>query len=394
MDEPSKQLHDELRHAVRDALRTRRPLLHHLNDDSSWLIQIPRPENAVKRGFRSYFNILVDPWLKGGQSDVASWFSKQFHASASAVQSIAELEDLITELELLAYTSVAGRKCDLNIEEELGREESLIDAIAISHEFTDHCHEATLLECSTRIPVFAAQEAAKLVRSWKHFQTVITLGVFGEHEERDWRATSVLPLPEWIGISRLLSKSDALYYHSAVMITWNNRHQSAQATLENKSHPKSTRNGHHATIQPDEDEDSAEAIIYTPHGVISENLRVVPNASPPISTLAFLHGLHNVRLSSWGKTALQLNLGASNGLKAQRVLHSKYWIGTHDEVKTGKGLVGFFIKREVMSVKDALEQEKKQRHNGRYSSEDAEVLQSFEGTNWLDLRNGESRVLV
>lgn len=178
------------------------------------------------------------------------------------------------------------------------------------------------------------------------------------------------------------------------MIIFNNQHRSTQATLESKSLPKSTRSSRHATIQPDEDEDSAEAIIYTPHGVNSEDLRVVSDASPLISTLAFLHGLHNVRLSSWGRTALQLNLGASNGLKAQRVLHSKYWVGTHDEIKTGKGLVGFFIKREVMSVKDALEQEKEQRHNGRYSSEDAEVLQSFEDTNWLDLRNGESRVLV
>ena len=92
----------------------------------------------------------------------------------------------------------------------------------------------------------------------------------------------------------------------------------------------------------------------------------------------------------------QLNLGVYNGLKAQRVLNSSYWIGTHDEIKQGRGLVGYFIKRDVQSIKDALEQEKRQRQNGNDASTNSEydeVLASFDDTRWLDLRNGESRVL-
>ena len=92
----------------------------------------------------------------------------------------------------------------------------------------------------------------------------------------------------------------------------------------------------------------------------------------------------------------QLNLGVYNGLKAQRVLNSQYWIGTHDEIKQGRGLVGYFIKRDVQSIKDALEQEKRQRQNGNDASTNSEydeVLASFDDTRWLDLRNGESRVL-
>ena len=308
MDAPSAQLYDELKHSIQEALATRRPLLTHLNDDSSWLIQIPRPENAVKRGTRFYYNILVDPWLKGGQSDVASWFSQQFHATPSAVQTIAELEDLIRDVELLAFggrkdVKIAGRNRLARIRKELASEDTLIDAVAICHEFTDHCHKDTLLEVHRNVPVFAASEAAKVIKGWQHFRTVIALDVFGSNGMTDWRATSVLPLPEWIGISRLLSSNDALNYHSAVLITWNNRHMPGKIRLaEANSNGSKTRR--HTTIEPHEDEESAEAIIYTPHGVNSEDFSVITDASPPLSTLAFLHGLHNVRLASIGRTAL------------------------------------------------------------------------------------------
>lgn len=90
-------------------------------------------------------------------------------------------------------------------------------------------------------------------------------------------------------------------------------------------------------------------------------------------------------------------MGVYNGLKAQRVLKAKYWVGTHDEVKEGRGLVDFFIKREVKTIKEALELEREQRQKGEHvvaNSERDAVLESFDDTKWLDLRNGESRVLV
>lgn len=141
LDEPSadQQLHSELRSAIQHGLRTRKPLLHRLNADTSWLLQIPRPEHAVKRGARFYYNILIDPWLKGGQTDVASWFSQQFHATDSAVQSVAELEDLIREVEILLASDPRlgpGRKTNLEVDDEHAVEDSFIDAVAVSHEFT------------------------------------------------------------------------------------------------------------------------------------------------------------------------------------------------------------------------------------------------------------------
>lgn len=61
-----------------------------------------------------------------------------------------------------------------------------------------------------------------------------------------------------------------------------------------------------------------------------------------------------MRISSGDFKAHQLNLGAHNGLGVQRRLGARYWVATHDEVKTGGGLMKWFINRTVYSVADAL----------------------------------------
>lgn len=149
-DGPSAQLHLEMRDAMVRKLTTRRPILHHLNADTSWLLQIPRPASAVRHGSRIYYNILIDPWLQGGQSDVARWFSQQWHATESAVQTIAEVDEVARQIEIMA----GGLRCRKG---EATGQETYIDAVAISHEFTDHCHKETLLEVHPDVPVFATE---------------------------------------------------------------------------------------------------------------------------------------------------------------------------------------------------------------------------------------------
>ncbi|KAF2483780.1 hypothetical protein BDY17DRAFT_154511 [Neohortaea acidophila] len=389
VDEPSAQLNHDLRHEIHTALATRRPLLHHLNADTSWLLQIPRPASAVRKGGRVYFNLLIDPWLAGGQSDVASWFSQQFHVGPSAVPTIAALEELAREIEILASgLQQNGRSNEASLEND--PPQTFVDAVCVSHEFTDHCHKDTLLELHPDTPVFAIKEAARLIGSWKHFRTVVTVDSFGVNKNSDWRSTSIAPLPQWIGISRLLQTGDVLNYHSALMIAFNNQQSTSNSATGNV-------NGHHSKVGQDiptdasESEDWAEAIVYTPHGIHSGDLNLIPGASPPIRTLAFLHGLHNVRVGTIaGRTALQSNLGAHNGLKAQRVLNAKYWIGTHDEEKTGGGLVSWFLQRDVITLQEALEAERQ----ARADVKDVATLAAFEDTNWLELKNGESRVLI
>ena len=156
MDDPVAQLHQNLQDAVSNALAMRRPVLHHLSADTAWLLMIPRPLAATRRGGRVYFNILIDPWLSGTQTDYTSWLSKQWHADEPRVPSIAAVENLIRETESLAsgLRSEKGRKSSEQNNDEV---ETFIDAVAISHQFTDHCHEQTMRDVHPDVPVFATE---------------------------------------------------------------------------------------------------------------------------------------------------------------------------------------------------------------------------------------------
>jgi hypothetical protein len=239
-----------------------------------------------------------------------------------ALSSIREVEEFCAQTELR----------DLD---QPTKTESYIDAIVISHEFTDHCHKPTLLEFHPSIPVIATTKAATLIKGWKHFKHVIETPPLGT----DWRECSKIirkeihkldngvkeDWPEWISVARVVTKSDKFYYHSAVMVIFDLSDQS-----------------------PGE----AEAVIYTPHGIHPESLGSLSTSSPRISTLALLHGLHDVSID-WGQ---QLNLGAHNGLAAQKVLGAKWWIGTHDEDKKGGGVVSWFLRRKKIPIQDAMAQ--------------------------------------
>ncbi|KAK8080348.1 hypothetical protein PG997_008166 [Apiospora hydei] len=298
---------------------TDEPVLIHLNADTTWLVSLPYPPTASatkplagsgRSSGRSRFNILLDPWLQGPQSDVASWFSTQWHLVAPSVQTIDELNRLLAEVELGDAKKKAG---------EGEQPASLIDVVAISHEFTDHCHETTLKELPRETPVFATDKAAELIRSWKHFDSVITTPGFSSDDTADWRKVlSVSPLPDWVGIGRVITAGNALYYHSAIMIAF--KTAGTDKTEENN-------------VQPDSTTAAAAAVIYSPHGIKASDLASVKSAG--IETRALLHGLHDVRI--W--MTKQLNLGALNGLEAVRASGAKYWIATHDEEKKGADAV-------------------------------------------------------
>lgn len=335
------RLRQGLKSKLQTAHQTRRPLLTHLNADSTWLLSLPYPRDASPPSQRCRFNILIDPWLKGSQSDVASWFSSQTHIIESSVQTISELNQILSEIE-----------ADLSAAKG-GNSSNCIDLVAISHEFTDHCHEATLKEIDPSVPVVATANAAELMTSWQHFQTVTQMASFSKGI--DWRITSTDSIPSWLGVARLITEGNPLYYHSAIVFC-----------VE-----KSGSNG------------AAEAVVYTPHGVEADTFAAIATAEPPVQTLAFMHGLHDVSIT----LMKQLNLGAHNGLKAQGILKAKYWVGTHDEVKKGAGLIGPLLRRKQHTVEDALAQAMKTAPESTAKQTMAEVC-------WLELGNGESLVLA
>ncbi|KAF8850361.1 hypothetical protein BDZ45DRAFT_602956 [Acephala macrosclerotiorum] len=338
-ESPSSQLNTTLHESITRFLSSKRPLLTHLNADTTWLLSIPYPLSSPSARNRTFYHILIDPWLKGGQSDVAAFFSQQWHATPSSVQTTAEVEDVIRRIEDAAQA-----------EKEI-EEGNTIDAVVVSHEFTDHMHKETLLEIPQTVPVFATVKAAGIIRSWKHFDFVADIPRFNG----DWRMSSNEMLPDWLGISRVAKPGmDLLYYHSAIMIAF----------------PR--------------DEGEGEVVIYTPHGITPADLQPVAEAETRIHTLALLHGLQDISLPR-----AQLNKGAHNGLKAQRLLGAKYWIGTHDELKKGGGIVSWFLKRKQITLEDAIDQEKKEHGEQMKGSE----LENMKDVKFKDLGNGESLLL-
>lgn len=314
-------------------LQAKRPLITHINADTTWLLQLPYPESvATAPPGRTHFNILLDPWLDGPQSDVAWWFSTQWHVVPSSIHTIKDLDAVLREVEGMA----SGRTPDV--------EESMIDVVAISHEFTDHCHRATLEELPKTTPVFATDVAADLVRSWSHFDTVITMPALGQGVE--WSRLTVGALPSWVAIGRVITPGDALYYHSAILLVFD---------LEGQG--------------------QAEAVVYSPHGIKSDDVKDLQSSG--INTLAMLHGMHDV--SIW--MTKQLNLGALNGIRAVRASGAKYWIATHDEIKTGGGFIAPFLRRVQYSLKEAVEHEEQEikKQDGKVPQYDYVELGSGDG---------------
>ena len=367
MDDPSLQLQKTLNDSMQRALLSNRPILTHLNADTSWLLQLPYPPDAERPLGRSRWNMVFDPWLAGSQSDVAYWFSRQCHAVASSVQTMAELNGLLGEIERMAQLGASnsgGGIHDYIDLDDLDRKRSYIDAVVISHEFTDHCNKNTLLELDSETPVFATKSAANLIRSWDHFKMVQEIPPFSATDS-DWRNTSLDPLPKWLGISRMVTRSDALYYHSAVLVTFDLDSIAVRA--------------------PSEVFEAAEAIIYSPHGINAQDLSHLPSATPAVKTLALLHGLHDIRIS-----VKQLNLGAHNGLQAQRMCQAKYWVSTHDEIKQEYGLITPFLYRRVLTLQEAIEEERK----AKGSISDESELSDVREVAFAELANGESLLLI
>ena len=214
-----------------------------------------------------------------------------------------------------------------------------------------------------------------MISSWSHFRSVTTTPTFTDNS--DWHDFSLSPLPSWLSISRLTASKDALYYHSALLITFAT-HPFLSTTPRKQRCSLSINGDGHESFSSTPSE-AAEAVIYTPHGIPHTALTPLATADPELRILAFLHGLHDVSISA----AQQLNLGAKNGVLAQRMLKARYWVATHDEVKKGGGFVSWFLKRRVWTIGDALREAERE---GGWKGE-------FEDVRFKDLGNGESMIL-
>lgn len=205
-------------------------------------------------------------------------------------------------------------------------------------------------------------------------------------EDSDWHDFSLSPLPSWLSISRLTAANDSLYYHSALLITFATHPFLSTTPRKQRSSLSINGDGLEESFSSSTGE-AAEAVIYTPHGIPHTALTPIAKADPELKVLAFLHGLHDVSISA----AQQLNLGAKNGLAAQRILRAKYWVATHDEVKRGGGFISWFLKRTVWTLEDALREARSEESGGYGGS--GWGIDEFEDVSFKNMENGEGMIL-
>lgn len=330
MSSPST-LELDFRDSLEGISSSQRPILTHLNADTSWILQLPWKDAPVGR---SRFNVLIDPWVDGAQVDFAAWFSRQWHAIKSSVQSIAELNERLSYVE-----RYDPQFSTLHSRDKLDGHKTYIDAVVISHKFTDHCNKQTLLELDVDTVIFAHEAAAITIRSWDHFAVVKDLPLSSSNSLK-WTQFSTHPLPDWLAIFRIVPRLDLTSTHSAVVLCFN---------LEpgEPGGPQCSENA------------QSEAVVYTPHGLPPKKLQILSQASPPIKPLLLIHGMHEVSIGWFG----QINLGALNGLRCWQTCGAKYWVPTHDEIKIGKGLIGWLLRRNILTLQEALTKQKEKEAN-------------------------------
>ncbi len=364
MDNSALQLQGELSASAIGTCNIPRPILTHLNGDTSWLLQLPWKDAPSGR---SRFNILIDPWFNGIQIDIAWWFSRQWHVTEPAVQSIAELNERLKGTESLPQGLSPGSRDEGSASTQQNTN-PYIDAVLISHEFTDHCNKGTLLEIDPATPILANGTAAVTIRSWSHFISVQDIPALSMAAPM-WRTFTADALPSWLGVFRISQSLDISNTHAAVVVCFNLEQDGFFGSVTSEDRP-------------------AEAVIYTPHGLLPENIKLLSSALPPIRPLVLMHGLREVFIGWFGR----VNLGAVNGLECCENSKARYWVPTHDEVKLGKGLIKYLLRYNSLTVEEAIKRLKETKVKQRaHAVEETKCTENFQ---FVELNSGDSLLLL
>lgn len=330
-----------------------RPLLTHLNADTSWLISFPRPLVRPSDSTRMYYHLLVDPWLTGHNIVGYAWIMSLTHAIAPAFASIQEVRELIMKIEWASGISDP-------------RDDGEPDCVCVTHSAPDHCHKDTLAQLHPSTPVISTTPGLAQIKAFKHFDnatfsTIPDLKL--ESPEELWMDPSITSsynptIPSWLKIGQLPSHGGYPYLHWATLIVWKPPYV-----------PLATP------------ESAPEIIIYTPHGIRSERLQDTSWATDPTkgSLLCSMHGL----APAWSPQLV--NMGVQNGYELSKLLKPKYWIPTHDEELTYTGFIGWMQTKVQKTLQDVIR-----------SNEDTTVDEELKGagTTMRELGNGETFCLV
>lgn len=340
-----------------------------LNGDTTFLITFApsiAPEYSRQK-FPGAFTILVDPWLVGHSSVWNSKFQISHHTSKPVVSSLTELP-----------------KPDL---------------IVISQSKPDHCHKATLctLPRDTNIKILAVPDAAKQIRSWRHFQdrNIITLN------EYDCNKTSTIycikldaytsnTAPGRLTLSFINEKNDMTGLHNAIGITYrppgtsfiskagclvdlpmtppqsphrargdsrprsrDTQSSADQSSLQSITGADSPMAGQVFTFP--HPEERTISVLYSPHGMSYARLAPYVKTHLAAQNALPLHALFhsiNVELNPKIMGGLVAH-GFPGGLELVQKIGARHWISAHDEVKDNKGWATVWIKSRPYTLEEA-----------------------------------------
>ncbi|RYP66176.1 hypothetical protein DL771_007952 [Monosporascus sp. 5C6A] len=307
---PTENRQETLRAHIDNGRNGLRPVMTSINGDNSWLISFPRPAAERVSVGRSYYHVVLEPWLTepGDMVLMAPWFSRAQRNCVAAATDGASVDAVVREIEQAAGSTrpaAAG-----------------VDAIFVGHTAADHAHRQTLLTFAPSVPVFAVPAAAKTISGWSHFDRVVEIATFDG--TFSWRASFPgAPLPGWLSVMSL--KTHSLCFGFALV--W---------SLDDENH---------------------EAILSFPHGFRSDRdasvVRGLLDTRPPLRILAMMHPLKESFF--W---RILLCPGVRNGLQLWRTARPKYWVNTGDMELIHGGLLmwGVNDKRHTLDWALKLEQ--------------------------------------
>jgi len=207
-----------------------------LTDDSSWLIETAE------------FSLVIDPWFTNQQVDGFAWFSLQQRAQTYGPFDFPKDKPLV---------------------------------IFVSHPFSDHCHQETLLTFPKNTRIVAERRALKKIQSWKYFDQVLSL-------------------------------------------------EQAPFDLKQLSKPSLINQTHHAfTFQLE-----GKSLLYAPHGVSAKQ------ELPAVDVLLTTTTTYKLPFFLGGT----VNLGLKEAKAVLAKTGAKLVLTTHDQRKESKGFVGLFAR--------------------------------------------------
>jgi hypothetical protein len=292
--------------------------LRRLNYDSSWLLCLPTAEEHSTKTF----NIVIDPWLDPSeQVDFGASFSWQRRIKPALASSIVELEALLQD---------EGDGQEGADTSDTRPRSYRVDAIVLSHPFTDHMHPPTLQACFDQrsIPIFATFDTIAALRKIVGREVKVHAIDTAHMQESPKARSKPVGLPSNVTILQALPQERFSMLKGPAGMAWKRLHGGLVIVWHTKEH------------------DRRSSLVYSPHGLTA---RSIPSWLTDTTPRALLTSFDRIELPNWLSGTVNLGLdGATNvivGTDSGKAFPANYLIDTHSEHKEKRGMVASLMRR-------------------------------------------------